>query len=181
MALLSAPAAAHHILGIPHYKYSEEYPQIPYVEVEAQTPHSELHFTYMPGTPRPGQDVRFKLYAKSLTDGTPRTPPMKVEVMKNSFIGDPEPVMEAFTIEPGVGPEANDFKFFLRFEEAEAFIVRVHYLDENDQTEVIDFPVTIGETDDRPLIAAAFGIIVFAAAAVGITKRRRGRRKKKGA
>ena len=42
-------------------------------------------------------------------------------------------------------------------------VVRVHYPDENDQMEVIDFPVTIGETDDRPLIGeAAFFLDLFA-------------------
>lgn len=177
VALLAAPAAAHHILGIPHYKYSEEYPQIPFLEVQAQTPDSDVHFTYMPGTPRPGEDVRFKIYAKSRADGTPRTPKMKVEVLRKTFLGGEEPVMAPFEIEPGIGPEAHDFKFFVRFEAAEAFVVRVHYPDET-QMEVIDFPVTIGETDDRPLIAGAFGSLVMAAVAVGITNHRRKKRNK---
>ena len=179
-SLVAAPAAAHHILGIPHYKYSEEYPQIPFLEVQAQTPHSDVHFTYMPGTPRPGEDVRFKIYAKSRKDGTPRTAPMKVEVLKTTFFGGEEPIMDPFEIEPGIGPESNDFKFFLRFDEAESYTVRVHYPDET-QIEVFNFPVTIGETDDRPLIAGAFGSLVIAAVAVGVTKRRRKNKKKKGA
>lgn len=176
-ALIAGPAAAHHILGIPHYKYSEEYPQIPFVEVQAQTPDSDVHFTYMPGTPRPGEDVRFKIYAKHRADGTPRTPTMKVEVLKKTFFGGDEPIMDPFEIEPGSGPEAHDFKFFLRFEQAEAYQVRLHYPDDK-QMEVIDFPVTIGETDDRPLIAGAFGSLVVAAVAVGVTKRRRKSHKK---
>lgn len=126
----------------------------------------------MPGTPRPGEDVRFKLYAKRLSDGEPQTAPMKVEVLKETFFGGLEPVREPFEIEPGIGPERNDFKFFIEFAEAEAYKVRVHYPDA-EGVEVIDFPVTIGETDDRPLIAGAFGTLVFAAVAVGVTKRRR--------
>ncbi len=177
--LLSAgPVAAHHIMGIPHHTYSEEYPQIPIVEVQAQTPHSDVHFTYMPGTPRPGQDVRFKLYARGREDGKPRTPPMKVEVYKETFFGGLEPVRDAFEIEPGVGPERNDFKWFINFREAEAFKIRVHYPDVGGGVEVLDFPVTIGETDDRPLIGAAFGTLVLAAVVVGVTKRRRKRQKR---
>ncbi len=172
-ATLAAPTAAHHILGIPHYKYSEEYPQIPFVEVQARTPYSDVHFTYLPGTPRPGQDVRFKLYAKRRADGTPRTPKMMVEVVKHTFLGGTEPVLAPFEIEAGDGPESNDFKFFLRFEEAEAYAVRVHYPDESGEIERIDFPVTIGATDDRPLFAGAFGVVALAVATVFVVKRKR--------
>lgn len=179
---LALPAAAHHILGIPHYKYSEEYPQIPMVEVLAQTPDADLYFTYMPGTPRPGQDVRFKLYAKRRLSGEPLTPTLKVEVFEKTFGGGLVPVAEPFTVEPGLGPEANDFKFFLAFAKAEAYVLRVHFPDEG-KTEVIDFPVTIGQTDDRPLLAGAFGLLVMAVGTVAVLKRRRrpggGKRKRR--
>ncbi len=178
VALVAAPAAAHHIMGIPHYKYSEEYPQIPVLEVQALTHTSELHFTHMPGTPRPGEDVRFKIYAKRRSDGEPLTENMSVEVLRRTFFGGSEVVRELFEIEPGIGPERNDFKFFINFRDPEAYTIRLHF-PEDGGTEVIDFPVVIGETDDRPLIAGAFGTLVVAAVAVGVSKRRRKRKRRK--
>ncbi|MCA9621642.1 MAG: hypothetical protein KC731_21615 [Myxococcales bacterium] len=174
-SLLGGAAAAHHILGIPHYKYSEEYPQIPFLEVLAQTPEADVYFTHMPGTPRPGEDVRFKIYATRRPGGEPLTPAMKVEVFRKEFGGGLHAVAAPFSLEAGLGPEANDFKFFMAFAEPEAYVVRVHF-PEGGRTEVIDFPVTIGETDDRPLFGGAVGLLFAAVAAVAVMKRRRGSR-----
>lgn len=179
--LMAGNAHAHHILGIPHYKYGDDYPQIPFAEVLAQTPYTDIYFTYFPGTPRPGAEVRFKLYAKSRTSGEPVRVPLKVEVLRKRFLLSDELVRGEFEVRTGVGPEGNDYKFFLTFPAAEAYLVRVHFPDEGG-LEVINFPISIGETDDRPVLFGAFGTLVGAVAIVAVLKRRRnqpvGRRKR---
>jgi hypothetical protein len=170
-ALPSVPLA-HHILGIPHYKYSETYPQIPYLEVIAQVGAHELDFTYFPGTPRPGERVRFKLYVRDRGTGEVFREPLNVAIVRTRFLRAAVPVVQPFTIQPGTGPEKNDYKFFLTFDAPEAYEVRVDFPN-GDAVETIPFPVVIGKTDDRPLILGAVGILAMAVVSVAAVKRRR--------
>ncbi len=173
---LPGAAAAHHILGLPHYKYSKDYPQIPFVEIMARTRHHELTFTYFPGTPEPGQRVRFKLYVKDMRDGKPFRKPLAAQVVQRRFIRDNLPLGERLTLRTGVGPEANDYKFFLTFPNAEAYEVQVTF-PEGGAVEVIPFAVTIGQTDDRPLLLGAAGTLALAVVIVALINRRRRREK----
>lgn len=166
-----ASALAHHILGIPHYKYSEEYPQIPFVEVMAETAKHDLHFTYFPGTPRPGERVRFKLYIKGRDDGAAYKQALEVRFLQQRFLRDPV-LVDSAEIEVGVGPEGNDYKFFHTFDDAEAYLVELQFVD-GERIERIPFPVHIGETDDRPLIGGAFALLAVTVLFVGVSKRRR--------
>lgn len=163
---------AHHILGIPHYKYGKDYPQIPYLEVLAQVGASDLDFTYFPGMPKPGERVRFKLYVRNRESGEVFRQPLAVEVVRKRFLRAAVPVAEPFEIRPGIGPEKNDYKFFLTFDDAEAYEIRVHFPN-GEGIETIPFPVVIGKTDDRPLIFGAVGILGLAVGSVAIVKRRR--------
>ncbi len=179
LVALTSALYAHHILGIPHYKYSDEYPQIPYLEVIAQVGSTDLDFTYFPGIPRPGEAVRFKLYIRDRHSGEVFRQPLKVEVVQLHFLKGAQPVAEPFTIRTGTGPERNDYKFFLTFQAPEAYEVRVHFPNGED-VEVIPFPVVIGKTDDRPLIFAAAGILGIAIVSVAAVKKkqRRSRRRR---
>ncbi len=172
--LLPAAAAAHHFLGIPHYKYGEEYPQIPYMEVLAQVGPNDLVFTHFPGFPKPGDSVRFKLYVRNRETGEVFRDRLRVEAFRKHFLYGDEPVVEGFQIQPGTGPEKNDYKFFVAFKEAEAYEVRVLFPNQGGVTR-IPFPVTIGETDDRPLIFAAAAILGLAVLSVAFVKRRQRR------
>lgn len=170
--LVPAAAEAHHILGIPHYAYSENYPQIPFVEVMAQTVDHDLHFSYFPGTPRPGERVRFKLYVRERSSGRAFTGPLRLEVYEKRMWGGER--LDQLELAPGTGPEAHDYKFFHRFETADAFELRLDF-PTRDGVERIPFPVVIGRTDDLPLLGAAAGLLVGAALTVGVLKRRRRR------
>ncbi len=172
---LPVPLAAHHILGIPHYKYSEEYPQIPYLEVLAQVGPMDLVFTHFPGFPEPGETVRLKLYVHDRDSGEVFRRPLVAEVVRKRFLRDAVPVAEPLTLRPGTGPEKNDYKFFLTFSEAEAYEVRLRFPVDGG-FETIPFPVTIGRTDDRPLIFAAAALLAAAVVVVALTKKRRRRR-----
>lgn len=173
--LLPAAASAHHFLGIPHYKYGDDYPQIPYMEVLAQVGPHDLVFTHFPGFPKPGESVRFKLYVLNRETGEPFREKLRVEVFRKHFLYGDEPVTEGFDIATGVGPEKNDYKFFVTFDEPEAYTVQVLFPKE-DGVERIPFPVTIGETDDRPLVLGAAGILGLAVLSVAFVKRSRRRR-----
>ena len=167
---LPAPAPAHHILGIPHYKYSDEYPQIPYMEVVAQVGPHELVFTHFPGFPEPGEAVRFKLY---IHEGSRVfRQPLRVEVVRKHFLRRGEPVAQPFDIRPGSGPERNDYKFFFTFPQREAYELRLRF-PTGEGIETIPFPVVIGKTDDRPLIFGAVGLLALAVASVAAVKKRR--------
>ena len=175
--LLPVPALGHHILGIPHYRYDADYPQIPFVEVIAQTGAHELDFTYFPGTPKPGEDVRFKLYVRNTETDKPYTEPLQVQYVQKRFFGADLPLGAPVTIERGAGPDHNDYKFYRRFDAAEAFEVRLSFPTPGG-VEVIPFPVTIGVTDDRPLIGGAVGLLLLTVIGVAVAKRRKKRRAK---
>ncbi len=174
LALLAAigPVAAHHILGIPHYKYDEHYPQIPYLEVVAQVGDHDLVFTHFPGFPSPGESIRFKIYIRNRVTGEPFRDPLPVQVLRRRFLRAPTPAMDPITIRPGTGPESNDYKFFLAFDRAEAYEVAVSFPLKGG-VEVIPFPVVIGRTDDRPLIFGAAGLLLGAVVTVALVKKRR--------
>lgn len=167
-------AQAHHILGIPHYKYGEEYPQIPYVEILAQTGSMNLHFTYFPGTPNPGERIRFKLYAYDRESKQPFREPLRVDVVRERWLLSDPVVAGPTEITTGMGPEANDYKFFFTFDDATSYKVRV-YFPTADGVETISFPVQIGETDTRPLFGGALMVLFLSVGTVAFIKRRRKR------
>lgn len=177
LAFLPSALAAHHILGIPHYKYSEEYPQIPYLEVLAQVGDHDLVFTHFPGFPKPGEAVRLKLYVHDRKSGDVFREPLSVAVVKKRFLRGTEPVAQPFEIHTGSGPEKNDYKFFLTFAEPEAYEVRVRFPAAGG-VETIPFPVSIGKTDDRPLIFGAAALLGATVVTVAAVKKRRRRRRR---
>lgn len=172
LAVTAGAAHAHHILGIPHYKYDENYPQIPYLEVVAQVGEYDLDFTYYPGLPEPGERIRLKLYVRNRKSGEVFREPLRVEVVRKRFLRAPEPASAPMTIRTGTGPESNDYKFFLTFPAAEAYELRVAF-PSGEGIETIPFPVVIGRTSERPLILGAFLILVSAVCSVAWIKRRR--------
>lgn len=173
-AFATVTASAHHILGIPHYKYSDDYPQIPFAEVLAQAGPWDLVFTHFPGFPKPGETVRFKLYIHDRQTDTVFRDPLTVAVVRKRLIGGDEPIGAPLEIHVGDGPEKNDYKFYVAFDEAEAYELRLRFPN-GEAVETIPFPVTIGKTDDRPLVFGAAGILAIAIVTVAVVKRRRRR------
>jgi len=87
-------------------------------------------------------------------------------------MGVDERVFGPIRITTGVGPEANDYKFFHTLLDADAYAVQVMFPN-GDDIEVIPFPVHIGETDTRPLLFGAVAILGLSVVIVAIVKRRR--------
>lgn len=176
LALGGSPVFAHHILGIPHYKYSDVYPQIPYLEVVAQVGAWDVLFTHFPGFPEPGESVRLKIYVHDRGTGEVFREPMRVDVLRKRFLRASVPAAESLVIHTGEGPERNDYKFYLTFPEREAYEVLLHFPTAEGE-ELIPFPVTVGRTDDRPLLFGAVGVLGLAVVGVAVTKKRRRRRR----
>jgi hypothetical protein len=170
--LLPSFANAHHIMGIPHYKYGDDYPQLPFAEVKAQVGDYDIHFTYFPGTPKPGQRVRFKLYAYHRETREPFREPLEVSYAKERFLRSNLKVSENLPIAVGQGPEGNDYKFFHTFEDADSFFVNLYFPHEGG-IEVIPFPVQIGVTDTRPILGGSIFLLFFSVGTVAVLKRRR--------
>ena len=63
LALLAGPAAAHHILGIPHYAYDKEWPQAPVLKLVEKVGEWEVQLTGYPGRPKPGVRADVTVYA----------------------------------------------------------------------------------------------------------------------
>ena len=165
-------ASAHHVLGLPHYKYGSEYPQIPFVEVPAQSGPHEISFTYFPGTPEPGQRVRFKIYVRNRDTGKPFRNPLTAQVYRKRFLRAAVAEGAPLAITVGRGPQRNDYKFYATFEAAEAYEVRVKFV-WAEGTETIPFPVTVGQTDDRPLLLGTVLTLALTVVVVAVINRRR--------
>jgi len=124
--------------------------------------------------------VRFKLYIHDRQTGEVYREPLRVDVFQKRFLKTEQRAADPIIIEPGTGPEKNDYKFYFSFPEPEAYEVRVTFPNA-EQMEVIPFPVMIGKTDDRPLIFGAIGLLGLAVVSVGTAKRlqRKSRRRRK--
>lgn len=171
LAMLVAGAAqAHHIIGIPHYAYDESYPQLPFVEIVATSGDWDIRMTYMPGIIEPGQRVRFKLYAVHRETREPLREDLVGQVRRVRFGARPEAAAPAFPIRVGKGPEGNDYKFFQEFPSYDAYEVLVRFEFPDGAVEEIPFPVTVGVTDDTPVLGGAILLVLAAALTVRYLK-----------
>ena len=169
LPLIATAALAHHQLGLPHYLYSEEYPQIPTMVVEADAEGYLVTFSIFPGNPLPGQTVRIKTYIKHKLTGEVYTQPIDMSVSRETFFGGNTEILEARQ----VNSEYNEYKLSCEFLEAEKYFVNVTFEPRSDFFEKIPFPVVIGETNFNliPILFGAAFLLIFVA--VGITKKSR--------
>ncbi|MEO2006936.1 MAG: hypothetical protein ABGY41_22910 [Candidatus Poribacteria bacterium] len=165
-------AHAHHQLGLPHYLYSEEYPQIPTMVIDAEAEGYSVTFSIYPGNPQPGDTVRVSAYIKHAMTGIVYERPVELSVSTVKFLRG-----EKFFDEPKpVSPEYNEYKVSYRFEEAEKYLVNLTFEPRPGFFETIPFPVVIGKTQFSVVPIVAGVIFLGSFLAVGFTKKRgRGR------
>jgi len=169
MIMFSPDVRAHHQLGLPHYLYSEEYPQIPTMVIDADAEGYTVTFSIFPGNPQPGETVRTKVYIKHSRTGEIYRKPITLSVSEVKFLrGEKEIVAPR-----SVRSEYNEYKLSLEFEEAEKYHFNVTFEPSEDFYEKIPFPIVIGKTNFSviPIIFAAVFLAVFIA--VGVTKKRK--------
>ena len=164
---------AHHQLGLPHYLYSENYPQIPTMVIDADAEGYQVTFSIFPGNPLPGETVRMKIYIKHKLSGEVYTKPITMSVSKITFLKGEEIIVEPKL----VISDYNEYKMSYEFAEAEQYYVNVTFEPREDFLEKIPFPIVIGTTDFNliPIISGVFFLAVFII--VGITNKKKQRKK----
>jgi len=158
--VLSTPtvASAHHILGLPHYSYKENYPQVPVLEYPATTGPYEVLLQCYPGEPVPGEPTNLAFYIKDEANGGPYEQPVGVRVLQTFTFGENLDVLPSTEVSPFDGLH----KISTTFPEDGEYVVELTMQVEG-QPEVISFPVIAGNPSATTsiVIAIAVGLLVF--------------------
>ncbi len=173
--VLLAPGTvhAHHILGLPHYSYKENYPQAPVLEYPATTgPYSVLLQSY-PGKPNPGEQVNLVFDIKNTQTGERYEEPIGVRVVQTFTFGDNREILAA-TKNP-----ISDvlYKVYPTFPEDGEYVVELT-MDVQGQEETIGFLMVVGDPSPTKSIVTAIGcgLAVFLITVRAVKKKRDRRR-----
>ncbi len=141
VAMLVAPAAmAHHILGVPHYAYDEDYPQTPVLTYSVEAGPHNVRMSGFPGKPQPSERCALHVYVDRVDNTAPFQGPVTLTVMRDRLLG-ADPVV--------YGPvdaelEEAMFKFFPVFEDEANYTVRIEFYAEGAPW-ILDLPMVAGE------------------------------------
>jgi len=167
-----AQASAHHIMGIPHYAYDEQYPQVPILTYAAEVGPNELQMTGYPGIPAPGERCTLHVYIRDRASGAAYEGNVRVTVSRQTFLGDDEVVY---------GPvdaalEERLFKFYPEFPDEANYLVRIEFEAEGAPW-IVELPMVVGSPGSpwRVLgsVLTGFVLLVVAIRAVRIKQARR--------
>lgn len=170
--LFGGSAQGHHILGLPHYSYKENYPQRPTLEYPATTGPYEVLLTSYPGVPVPGEPANLAFYIKNRETGRVYVEPITVRVLQTSTFGDNTVIMDATTRTPF----DNEYKFHVTMPVDGEYIVELSMPVEG-RTESIPFLMVAGEPTATASIATVgtFGLIVLFVMVRAMQRKRRRR------
>ncbi len=170
--VLVVPAAAHHILGLPHYSYKENYPQRPTLEYPATTGPYDILLTSYPGIPNPGEPANLAFYIKNRDTKRSYADPVSIRILETSTFGDNK-VLLPRTERP---PFDNEHKFQFVFPADGEFIVELTLMVEG-REEVIPFLMVAGEpTATTSWAVAGSFLAVFGFIVVRAVQKKRQRR-----
>ncbi len=171
-AVFAPVLLAHHILGIPHYAYDEQYPQTPVLTYRVNAGPHEVKMTGYPGIPCPGERCTYHVYIKNLGSGELFDSRVTMSVMRDRLFGSDRVIygpVEA-SLEQAV------YKFFPEFEDEANYTVRIEYEAEGAPW-IIDLPVVVGEPGSPWAVAIGSfsGLVLFLVVirAIRIKMRRR--------
>ena len=152
------PALAHHILGLPHYSYKENYPQAPTLEYPATTGPYDVLMTSYPGKPVLGEAATIAFYIKNRNTEEPFGQPVTVRVLQTFTFGESRVIHEPATHQPF----DNQHKYTITFPEDGEYIVELT-MDVEGQTEIIPFLVVAGNPTATASIVASVvgGLLIF--------------------
>lgn len=148
--LFATPAAGHHILGLPHYSYKENYPQRPTLEYPATTGPYDVLLTSYPGIPVPGEPANLAFYIKNRVTQQVFSEPVTVRVLLTSTFGDNTEIMSPATR----GPFDNEYKFHVTMPVDGEYIIELSMPVEG-RIEVIPFLMIVG----TPTATASLGVL----------------------
>ena len=177
--LLPPSAVAHHILGLPHYSYKDNYPQVPTLEYPATTGPYDVLMTSYPGKPTPGEAATVAFYIKDHNSGKPYGHPVTVQVLKTSTFGSSSVVYPPATHEPF----DNQHKYTISFPKDGEYVVELT-LEVEGRQEVIPFLVVAGEPTATKSVmltlVLGLGVFLVAVRAIKVKRNRRNARRGSG-
>lgn len=92
LLIAAPPAAAHHILGVPHYAYDEEYPQTPVLTYSAEAGRYEVKATAYPGELVAQEPVTLHVYVRDRASGAPYQGTVTLRIDRKRGMASPLPV-----------------------------------------------------------------------------------------
>ena len=149
----STTVQAHHILGLPHYSYKENYPQAPTLEYPAQTGPYDVLLTSYPGKPSPGEAANIAIYIKNRQTGTPYGPAIGARVLQTFTFGNNREVMPSLRCVPF----DHLHKFSVTFPEDGEYIVEIT-MEVEGKEEVIPFVMVAGAPSSTVSVLVATGV-----------------------
>ncbi len=166
-------AGAHHILGLPHYSYKENYPQRPTLEYPAHTGPYDVLLTSYPGSPVPGEAANLAFYIKNRETGSVYSQPITVRILQTSTFGDNTVVQPAMTREPF----DNEYKFHVTFPLEAEYVIELSMPVEG-RVEVIPFLMIAGQpTATGSVVAAGAGGFVLLFVVARAVQKKKARRR----
>lgn len=158
VTILVSSAEAHHILGLPHYSYKENYPQVPTLEYPAQSGPYEILMTCYPGKPTPGEAANLAIYIKNQESGQAYDHPIQVRVLQTFTFGRNRDVRPAAMVPFYEQPH----EVSVVFPAAGEYIVELT-MEVEGQQEVIPFLMVAGEPSATwsVLIAIVVFLVIF--------------------
>ena len=168
------PAVAHHILGIPHYAYDEQYPQTPVLTYRVDAGAHEVRMTGYPGVPAPGERCSLHVYIRRSDTGASFDDRVTLTVTEDRLIGS-DPIVYGpvtATIEEAV------FKFFPVFELEANYSARIEF-EADGEPWIIDLPIVVGEPGSPWLVLGGVAIATLSFLVVIRALRIKSRRREK--
>jgi hypothetical protein len=164
--LIASAAAAHHIRGIPHYSYQENYPQAPAFEEFRESGPWALEFTYWQIPSQPALDLA--LYVKRLDTDEPYKGAVTLQVFKQ---GEDESTEINHPFDAYANPR-NIYKVGWVYEEAGVYIVKVD-MGEGDEKISERFTIQVGTIPPNYwFLGGAAGVVIGLMAVVAVIKKR---------
>jgi ferredoxin len=156
--LLPSVVNSHHILGLPHYSYKENYPQAPTLEYPATSGPYDILLTSYPGKPVPGETASFSFYVKNRETGDAYDQPITVQVLQTFTFGESKVIVKPTVSQPFEQPH----KLSVTFPEDGEYVVELT-MEVEGKPEIIPFMLTAGEPSavTSVLITVGLFLIVF--------------------
>ena len=165
---LPSVTQAHHIRGIPHYSYQDHYPETPVYEVDQVVDAYDVTFTYYE---IPGQmALDLAMYIRdTLPEPTPYEGPVNFLVWGRHEDPDQTHPFTAFR------NATNVYKVGWVYEDVGAYYVRIVFSDDQGEHRAV-FDLSVGESSRTwTYLGGSVALVVMAAAATGIIRKKRRR------
>jgi ferredoxin-type protein NapH len=170
---LAGDASAHHILGIPHYAYDENYPQAPVLKLKEQVGPWEVQLTGYPGNPQPGERSQVHAYLVDEDTRALYRKPVTIYVRRQWLTG-----QELIHGPVSTELEENVFKFYFTYPEEGQYEIMLAFHD-GEAISTLRFPMVVGDPGSPWATVGWFGgglllfVLVIRAVRIKMARARR--------